>query len=81
MTVHLMCVYINLVWFELLSGHLLGESCSLGYSYILFVFCLIVFIILVISRFGFEGGILIAPVPSQGGPRCRVGKVAVFQRS
>ena len=27
------------------------------------MFCLIVFIILVISRLGFEGGILIAPVP------------------
>ena len=37
-TFHLMCVYIifSSVW--LLSGHLLGNSCSLGRPYVLFVF-------------------------------------------
>ena len=29
-TVHLTCVHIVLVQFRLLSGHLLGNSCSLG---------------------------------------------------
>ena len=38
-----------LVRFGLLSGNLLGNSCSLGRPYVLFVFCL--FVILVISRF------------------------------
>ena len=43
----------------------MGDSCSFGFklTYLLFVFCLIV--ILVISHFGFEGGtlVLIASVP------------------
>ena len=47
MTFHLMFVNIILVWFGLLSGHLLGKI-SLYVDYLLF---------LVISRFGFEGGI------------------------
>ena len=29
-TFYLMCVYIIFVWFGLLSGHLLGKTCSLG---------------------------------------------------
>ena len=35
MTFHLMCVHIILVQFWLLSGHLLGNSCSFGKTYIL----------------------------------------------
>ena len=51
-----------LVRFWLLSGHLLGNSCSLDIPYVFFVFWL--FVILVISRFGFEGlfWVLIASV-------------------
>ena len=62
-TFHRTCVHIILIWFRLLSGHLLGNSCSLGLPYVVFVFRL--FVILVISRFGFEGWIwvLIASVP------------------
>ena len=62
MTFHLMCVRIILVRFRLLSCHLLGNSCSLGWPYVLFVFWL--FVILVMTRFGFEGWIwvLIASV-------------------
>ena len=47
--------------FGLLSDKLLGNSCSLGWPFVL-VFCL--FVILVISHFGFESSIclLIAPV-------------------
>ena len=39
-TFHLTCVHIILVRFGLLSGHLLGNSFSLGlpYMYVLFVF-------------------------------------------
>ena len=50
-TFHLTCVHIILVRFRLLSDHLLRNSCS--------------FVILVISRFDFEGWIwvLIAPGP------------------
>ena len=53
---------LNYLW---LSGHLLGKSCSLCLPYVPFVFSL--FVILAISRYGFEGGIwdLIAPVPDQ----------------
>ena len=49
------------VRFRLLSGHLLGNRCLLGS--LLFVFLL--YVILFISRFGFEGWIwvLIASVP------------------
>ena len=63
MTFHLTCVHIILVRFVLLSGHLFGNSCSLGWPCVLIVFCL--FVILVISRFGLEGRIwvLIASVP------------------
>ena len=51
-----------LVRFRYLSGHLLGNSCSLDYPYVLFVAC--IFVMLVISYFGFEGRtlVLIAPV-------------------
>ena len=35
-TFHLTYVIIILVRFRLLSGHLLGNSCSFGYSYVLF---------------------------------------------
>ena len=49
--------------FGLLSDHLCGNSCPLGWPFVLIVFCL--FVILVISNFGFESWIclLIAPVP------------------
>ena len=52
-----------LVRFRLLSGHLLGNSCLLDWPYVLFVFFL--FVISIISRFGFGGWIwvLIASVP------------------
>ena len=52
-----------LVRFRLLSGNPLGNSCSIGCPYVLFVFLL--FVILVISRFGVEGlfWVLIASVP------------------
>ena len=58
------CLFIVLlVRFGLLSGHLLGNSCPLGWPFVFSVFCL--FVILVTSHFGFESGIclLIAPVP------------------
>ena len=47
----------------LLSDHLLGNSCPLSWNFVFIVFC--VFVVLVISHFGIEGGIclLIAPVP------------------
>ena len=44
---------ISSIRFRLLSGHLLGKSCSLVCPYVLFVFCTSV--ILGNSRFGFEG--------------------------
>ena len=49
--------------FVLLSDHLFGNSCPLGWPFVLIVICL--FVILVISHFGFESRIclLIAPVP------------------
>ena len=51
-----------LVRFGFLRGHLLGNS-SLGRQYVFFVFWL--FLVLVVSRFGFGGWIwiLIASVP------------------
>ena len=58
-----LCVFkLFLVHLRLQSGQLLRKNCSLGCPYVLFVFWL--FVILVISRSGFEGGIwvLIAPV-------------------
>ena len=56
-------VHIKFSSVRLLSGHILGNSCSLGWPYVLVLFFL--FVILVISRFGFEGWIrvLIASVP------------------
>ena len=38
MTFHLKCVHIIFVQSGLLSGHLLGKSCSLGGPFVLFVF-------------------------------------------
>ena len=59
---HLMFVHYTLVRFGLLSGHLFGNSCLLGWPFALTVFCLF---IIFISCFGFKSGIclLIAPVP------------------
>ena len=59
LTFHLMFVHILLILFGLLSGHFSRKSCQVGWPRVLIVFCL--FVILVISNFGFEG--LIAPVP------------------
>ena len=42
---HFMGVIILLVQFGLLSGHLLGNSCPLGYQFVLIVFCLLVIFI------------------------------------
>ena len=63
MIFHLMFVLILLVWFGLLRGHLLGNSCPLGWPYVFIVFCLFVFVF--ISHFGFKSGrwLLIVPVP------------------
>ena len=49
--------------FVLLSGLLCGNSCPRGWPFVLIVFC--VFVILVISHFGFESRIclFIAQVP------------------
>ena len=43
---HLMFVHytFRLVRFWLLSGHLLGNSCPLGWPFVLIVFCLFVFL-------------------------------------
>ena len=59
----LLFVQYILVRFELLSGHLSGNCCPLGWPYLLIVFCLFVF--LFISHFDFKSGIwlMIAPVP------------------
>ena len=43
-----------LVRFGFLSGHLLGKSCAFGWPCVLIAFCL--YVILVISCFGFESG-------------------------
>ena len=40
-----MCVHYTIVQFRLLSGHLLGNSCPLGYQFVLIVFCLFVIFI------------------------------------
>ena len=51
-----LCLFIMLlVQVVLLSGHLLGNSCPLGWPFVLVVFC--IFVIFVISHFGFESGI------------------------
>ena len=59
---HCLLSLFSLVLFRLLSGHLLGNSCSLDRPYVFFVFCL--FVLLVISHSGFEGWlwVLIASV-------------------
>ena len=59
-----LCLFIILlVRSGLLSDHLLGNSCPLGKPFVFGVSCL--FVILVISHLGFEGGIcnMIALVP------------------
>ena len=61
-----LCLFILFLFqFRLLSVHLLGKSCSLGLPYVLIVFWLLV--ILVISLFGFEGGILVLVAPDMQG--------------
>ena len=53
---HLMFIIILLVRFGYLSGHLLGNSCWLGWSYVLTVFCLFVIFIyfpILVLRAGF----------------------------
>ena len=42
-TFHLMFVHYTFSSVWLLSGHLLGNSCALGCSFVLIVFCLFVF--------------------------------------
>ena len=59
-----LCLFIILlVRFGLLSGHLLGNSCPLGWPFVLIAFCL--FVIFIYFPFSFKSGIwlLIAPVP------------------
>ena len=58
-----MCVFIFLVKLRLLSGHLLGNSCSFGLRYVSWYKYLIVS--LVFSHLGFWSGnlFLIAPFP------------------
>ena len=60
---HLMFVHYNFNSVLFLSGHLLGNSCLLGWPFVLIVFCLFVIFI----YFGFKSGIwlLIAPVPTR----------------
>ena len=59
---HLIFVHYTFSSLFGLSDHLLGNSCPFGWPFVLIVFCL--FVILVISHFGFESSIclLIAPV-------------------
>ena len=60
---HTLCLFIILlVGFGLLSGHLLGNSCPLGWPYVLIVYLYF----WVFSHFGFKTGIrlLIAPASS-----------------
>ena len=52
------CVFtvVLLIWFGLLSGHLLGNSCPLGWAIVLVVFCLFVIFYLfpiLVLRVGF----------------------------
>ena len=59
-----LCLFIILlVRYGLLSGHLLGNSCPLGWPYVLIVFCL--FVILIYFPFWFleRVWLLIASVP------------------
>ena len=62
--------------FGLLSDHLLGNSCPLGWPFVLILFC--VFVALGISYFSFEGMIcfLIAPVSVH----CFLITFAIFRR-
>ena len=57
-----MCLDV-LVIIMLLSCRFLGKSCSFGQPYMFFVLC--IFVILLVSHFGFEDGteVLMAPVP------------------
>ena len=52
---HLVFVHIILSSIGLLADHLLGKRCPFGLVYVPFAFCVLV--ILVISRYGFEGEI------------------------
>ena len=56
-TFHFMFVHIILVRLGFLSGHLLGKSFSLSRPFVLFV--VLLFVIFVISRFGFDGRICV----------------------
>ena len=53
---HLMFVHYTFVRFGLLSGHLLGNSCPLGWLYVLVVFCQFVFFVYfpLVLRRGFD---------------------------
>ena len=64
-TFHLMYVHIVLVRSRLLSGHLFGKELSARLTICSLYIMSINFVILVISRFDFEGiiWVLIAPVP------------------
>ena len=57
---HLMFVH-NILRFGMLSSHRLGNSCPLGWSYVLIVFCLILFFIH--FPFWFESIILLLITP------------------
>ena len=65
---HLMFAHYTFSSVSLLSGHLLGNICPLGWPFVLIVFRL--FVILFISHFGFKNWIrlLIAPVPVHSFP-------------
>ena len=56
---HLTLFIIFLVRFGLLSGHLLGNSCPLGWPFVLIVFCLFVIVIILLVRFGLLSGHLL----------------------
>ena len=45
LTFHLMCVHVILVRFRLLSGHRLGNGCSFGGPYVLFVYSVFVLVV------------------------------------
>ena len=58
---HLLCVMMKCIRFKKLSGHLLGKSCSFDHMFSL----LCLFVVFVVSYFGFEGRtlVLMASVP------------------
>ena len=61
-----LCLFvIFLVQFGLLGGHFLGNSCPLGWRFVLVVFCLFVVFVCLFSVLVFGGRVclLIAPVP------------------